>query len=257
MWPFKKKTLHQDTIVTTFETVICIPGNWDSWDEFILTIVAATNGEYLAVGNILMNTKKERHYNIEFYERDDKMKESFSYAGRVTRFTDACLDEIANHKHVIYISGTTGTLEEASHIAYAAEAVLKAGGLGIKIETAGKAFEKDKWCNMLESFEESNLYEMFVLDSIINEEGTVYSCGMQNLGYKDTIVSGVEFQNAVDLINIFGFYQIVDKPSIQNSQTFSTSIESPKYRITEEPNQPNNGHEQFENPFGMWRLTKE
>jgi hypothetical protein len=257
MWPFKKKSLQQDIIAKAFETIICIPGNWNDWNEFILTIVAATNGEYLAAGNILINAKKERHFTIEFCERDEKMEQSFSYAGKVTRVTDDFLDKIGNHKHVIYISASTGNLEEAGHIAFAAEAVLKAGGLGVKIETAGKAFEKDKWHNLLESFEESNLYEMFVLDSIINEDGTVYSCGMQNLGYKDTIVSGEEFQDAVDLIKIFGYYQIVDKPTIQNRQTFSTSIESPKYRITDELNQPNVGHEQFENPFGMWRLTKE
>jgi hypothetical protein len=257
MWPFKRKTLKHDIITKTFETVICIPGNWDSWDEFILTIVAATNGEYLAAGNILMNVKVEKHYTVQFCDRDEKMKESFMYAGRVTRVTESFLDEIGHHKYVIYISGTTGTLEEARHIAFAAEAVLKAGGLGIKIETAGKAFEKGKWCNMLESFEESNLYEMFVLDSIINEDGTVYSCGMQNLGYKDTIITGEEFQNAVDLIKIFGYYQIVDKPSIQNKQTFSPNKESPIYRITDEVYQPNKGLELFENPFGMWRLSKE
>jgi hypothetical protein len=256
MWPFKKKTLQQH-ITKGFETIICIPGNWSEWDEFILAIVAATNGEYLAVGNVLMNAKKERHFTIEFCERDERMKQSFSYAGKVTRVTDNSLCNIGNHKHVIYISGSTGNLEEAEHIAFAADAILKAGGLGVKIETAGKAFEKDKWHSFLESFKEANLYEMFVLDSIINEDGSVYSCGMQNLGYKDTIVSGEEFQNAVDLIKIFGYYQIIDKPTIQNRQTFSTSIESPKYRITDELNQPNEGHEQFENPFGMWRLTKE
>ena len=155
MWPFKKKTLPKNITPRTFETVICIPGTWNSRDEFILSIVAATNGEYLAAGNILMNAKKERHYTIEFCERDDKMKESFRYAGMVTRVSDNFLDEIGNHRHVIYISGPTGSLQEAGYIAFAAEAILKAGGLGIKIETAGKAFEKDKW---------SNLHETPVLD---------------------------------------------------------------------------------------------
>jgi hypothetical protein len=180
---FKKKKLLQDITPKTFTTVICIPGSWISWDEFILSIVGATKGEYLAAGNILMNAKKERHYTIEFCERDDKMKESFSYAGRVTRVTDNFLHEIGNHKHVIYISGPTGNLKEAEYIAFAAEGILKSGGLGIKIETAGKAFEKGKWYNMLQNFEESNLYQMFVIDSIVDKDGTVYSCGMQNLGY--------------------------------------------------------------------------
>jgi len=257
MWPFKKKTFQQDINPKNFETVICIPGIWNDWDEFILSIVEATNGEYLAAGNVLMNIKKEKHFKIEFCERDEKMKTSFKYAGMVTGVTDNFLDKIENHKHVIYISGKTGNLEEAGYIAFAAESILKTGGLGVKIETAGKAFEKQLWCNLLEPFEESNLYQMFVLDSIVAKDSTVFSCGMQNLGFKDTIVSGEDFQQAVDLISIFGYYQILDKPLIQNKQTFSTDIESPKYRIIDEPNQPYKGTDLFENPFGMWRLTKD
>jgi hypothetical protein len=257
MWPFKKKTVKQDILTKTFKTVICIPGNWNDWNDFMLTIVDATNGEYIAAGNILINVKNKRHYTVEFCERDERMKQSFSYAGKVTSVTEAFLEKIGDHKQVIYLSGSTGNLEDAAHIAFAAEAILQSGGLGVKIETAGKAFEKDKWHSLLETFKESNLYEMFVLDSIINEEGTVFSCGMQNLGYKDTIVSGEEFQHAVDLIKTFGYYQIVDKPTIQNRQTFRMSVESPRYKITDEHNQPYIGYKQFENSFGMWRLTKE
>jgi hypothetical protein len=255
MWPFKKKSLQQGLTKKTITTIICIPGTWSSWKELVLSVVAETNGEYLAVGNMLTNSKKQRHYTIEFCEADEEMKEAFSYAGIVTGVTENFLNEIGNHKHVVYLSGVTGSLEEARHLAFAAEAILKTGGIGIKIETTGKSFEKEKWCELLENFEESNLYQMFVIDSIVNN-GSVYSCGMHNLGYKDTIISGEEFQDAVTLVSTFGYYHILEKPSIQNGQTFSTDIASPKFRITDEANQPNQGHELFENKFGMWRLTK-
>lgn len=109
---------------------------------------------------------------------------------------------------------------------------------------------------MLKDFEESNLYEMFVVDSIVDKDKSVYSCGMHNLGYKDTIVWGMGFQQSVDLINIFNYYQIVDKPTIRSKQTFSAEANAPKFIITEESNQPNKGYELFENPFGMLRLSK-
>lgn len=98
---------------------------------------------------------------------------------------------------------------------------------------------------------------MFVVDSILHENGSLYSCGMQNLGYKDTITSGEAPQTAASLLRTFGYYQIVDKPIIKDGQTFRTDLDSPRYRITDELNQPNKGHEQYENPFGVWRLTKE
>ena len=66
-------------------------------------------------------------------------------AGKVNRITEEFLDEIDRHKYVIYISGETGSLEEAGHIAQAGDALLKAGGTGIKVESAGKAFTRDKW----------------------------------------------------------------------------------------------------------------
>jgi len=262
MWPFRKKSppTPSTTIKTLdakiFESIICIPGNWVSWTDFILQVVKATQGEYIAAGNILMHVKNNRHYTVAFCERDERMRESFQVAGSVTRVSDSFLEEIGNHAYVIYISGKTGNLEDAEHIAFAAGAILKAGGIGVKIETTGKAFEKEKWNDYLKTFKQPDLYRMFVVDSIASSDDTVYSCGMQNLGYKDTIISGEEFQYSVRLISIFGFYQIVDKPTIKNMQTFQPDLQSPRFLISDETNQPNKSHDLFENPFGMWRLAR-
>jgi len=57
MWPFKKKAVQPDIISKTFTTIICIPGLWSTWEEFILSIVDSTNGEYLAAGNICLVLK--------------------------------------------------------------------------------------------------------------------------------------------------------------------------------------------------------
>jgi hypothetical protein len=202
-----------------------------------------------------MNAKSNHNYVVTFSEHDQKMKEAFKFAGMVNRVSDNFLKEIENHKHVIYISGNGGSLEKAEHIAQAGLAVLKAGGLGIKIETAGKAFEKAQWIDFFNDFDVATLYKMFVVDSI-SENGTTYSCGMQNLGFKDSIISDEDFQESVKLIAIFSYYQIIDKPAIQNNQTFSCDIDSPKFRITSELNPPYAGHELFGNPFGMWRLSR-
>jgi hypothetical protein len=184
------------------------------------------------------------------------MKTSFKYAGNTTGIKDEALDEIEKHNFVIYISGETGSFKEAENIALAGAAVLKGGGMGIKIDTTGKAFEKSKWLNLIKKFEEIDLYQMFVVDSIIDEEDSVWSCGMHNLGLRDTIISGEKFQTAVDLITIFGYYQILDKPTISAGEIFQPDLNYPQYFITNEPDQPYKGVELYENPFGMWRLTR-
>lgn len=255
MWPFKKKKSIQKIDPKVFKTIICIPGNWKDWNEFIISIVGATEGEYIAAGFILINASKQKHYQIEFCERDDKMKEAFKYAGIVSGVSETFLNEIEEHRYVVYISATTGNLEDARHIAFAADAILKAGGIGIKIETAGKAFEREQWQEMIANFDETTLYKMFVVDSIVNKKEEVYTCGMHNFGLKDTVVSGLEFQHSVQLLRIFGYYQIIDNPTILPGQTFTPSPDSTVYRITNEIKQPSEGSALFENPFGIWRLT--
>lgn len=237
------------------KTILCIPGNWKSRSELIGAIAENNVDNFLFAGQMLMNLKTKAIYEIELHEKDDQLRKAFKAAGMVNRLGEDVLDEIEKHTHVVYVIGETGTPEKAKAIAEAGNAILKAGGTGLKVETTGKAFAKEKWMQLVEAYEEANLYQMFVIDSISDGE-TVFSCGMQNVGLKDTILSGEEFQEAVNTISIFGYYQLIDKPVISANQTFSISAEAPVFRITDETEQPYADDELFENPFGMWRLKR-
>jgi len=219
-------------------------------------MIGSSKGNYMVAGGILINVNENRHYTIEFCERDERMKESFAAAGMVTRVTGEFLDEVDKHTYVVYVSGETGSLAAAENIARAGTEVLKAGGIGVKIESAGKAFSKDKWLGRMERLSEDSLYELFVVGSITSEDGTVFSCGMHNLGLRDTIVSGEDFQDAADLIKIFAYYQLIDKPVIKENQTFSIDKESPVFRISIELHPPYEEEGSFYNPYGVWRLTR-
>jgi len=176
--------------------------------------------------------------------------------GMANRISEEFLNDVDKHKYVIYLSAETGDLESAKSIAEAGKAILKSGGIGIKVETTGKAFTKEHWIELLNDFEESNLYQMFVLDCISDGKRKTYSCGMHNIGLRDGIVYNEEFQESVNLLSIFGYYQLIDKPEIKNNQTFSISAEAPIFVISEEMTQPNKGDELFENPYGMWKLER-
>lgn len=238
------------------KSMLCIPGTWADRNELMLAIAEHTGGKYLMAANVLINNAEKHHFEIEVMDHDPMMHNAFSYAGKVTGYAEEALEKIAGHKHVVYISGETGNLAQAKHLADAAAVILHVGGLGVKVETAGKAFEKGQWLRQLEDFKPHQLYPLFVIDSIIDDEGTVYSCGMHNLGLPDTIVSGEEFQDAVDLIQSFHYYQVVEKATILANETFGISEDTPTYKIIQEEEQPNKGDEFFENPYGMWRLER-
>ena len=116
---------------------------------------------------------------------------------------------------------------------------------------------KEQWANLLAGeFDDLNLYKMFVLDSIIAEDGTVFSCGMHNRGLKDTIISEETTAEAIAVISTFSYYQLIDKPMISSNQTFSRQAGDSVYQIIEEPNPPYASRELFTNPYGMWRLRQ-
>jgi hypothetical protein len=236
------------------KSILCIPGNWEDRSELLHAIVKGTDGEYLMAGGILFNNTEKHHFIIEVAEHDPIMHKAFSMAGMVTQYSKEELLKISDHKLIVYLTGDTGNLVQAKQLADAGAMLLHIGGLGVKVETTGKALEKEHWLLQMEDFEPHKLYPLFVVDSIVDNEGTVYSCGMHNLGLPDTIVGGLEFQEAVELIRIFSYYQLIDKPTITANQTFSVAKDSPVYRIIQEDQQPNKGDELYENPFGMWRL---
>ncbi|WP_289055940.1 hypothetical protein [Carboxylicivirga marina] len=253
---FKRKNSNIPKVETKVKTALCIPGIWENRSDIVSSITKENLGDFLFAGTVIMNLKTKQGFELEIHERDENMREAFKCAGIVNRLSDNFLNQIEQHNYVIYLIGETGSLKDAKAISEAGEAILKAGGIGIKVESTGKAFSKEHWTSLLMDFQESNLYEMFVLDSIHDGNSTTYTCGMHNLGFKDCIVSNIKFQESVHLLTIFGYYQIVDKPDIKEKQTFSEDINSPVYQIVNEPNQPYKGDELFENPYGMWRLKR-
>lgn len=129
--------------------------------------------------------------------------------------------------------------------------------LALKWKRRERLLLKDKWVWLTDGAGDADMYELFVLDSLMQPDGTTYSCGMHNIGLKDTIISNLEFDEAQRLVRIFNYFQVIDKPVIKNKETFKTDINAPRFRIVDEPNQVYTGDKLFENPFGMWRLIKE
>ncbi len=235
---------------------MCIPGFWYSIEELENALHTSSNGDYMLVDDMLLSIKGGRHYRFEVGRKDKELTGLCARAGKATGISAMGLNEIEKHNFVIYVSAATGSLEEAEHMAFAGAALLKAGGSGIEINTAGKAFEKSKWLNYIKTFHEADLYQMFVTEERDDSSGSVFSRGMHNLGLKDAIVSGEEPQTAHDLISVLGYHQVFGETGIEIGRGFQTDRYSPLYLIAEEAHQPYKGHSLFENPFGMLRLIK-
>ncbi|UII28314.1 DUF4261 domain-containing protein [Fulvivirga maritima] len=237
-------------------SMLCIPGKWQSREEILSAITTSNMNEFIFAGNVLLNLKTNEAFEVEIYEKDSYMKNSFRYTGMINGLSDEFLNEIDEHNLTIYLSTEIGDLEKAKGLALAGNAILKAGGIGVKVESTGISFTKEQWSQSINNLEATTLYHMFVLPTITNGPDITYTCGMHNLGLKDCIVYNETFHDAAQLIFIFNYYQLLEKPEITIGQTFSTVADAPVFLITEEEQQPNLGDELFENPYGMWKLMR-
>lgn len=236
--------------------MLCIPGDWLNLDEFIAALAATSKMEYMPISGLLLNSTRKTSFNYEFHDYDGKMKSAFEYAGLATRMSESDVNKVSEHKNVVFLYGPIGGLAEAYEIALAGAAILQAGGIAIKIETAGKAFSKQTWYSMIENFEPLNIYKMFVVDTITNSSGATYSCGMKNLGLRDFIVLGEDFQNAVDLISLIAENQIIHHTIFKDKEEISLDAGREVYTIRTQKNQPYDDRTLFKNPFGMWQLQR-
>lgn len=235
--------------------ILCIPGNWKTREELLAAVIEANNGEYLFAGGVLFHHPANEGFEMEVREHDHHLGHAFNTAG-MQRFSETEMQAIKAHTQVVYLHGKGGSMPDAEKMMRAGLSILKAGGLGIKVETSGKAFNKTQWEELTLMDHEHKFYEGFVL-LVKGADNSIYSCGMHNLGLRDALSDPIgELMETAELVDIFCVYQVLETPEITDGQTFSTAPESPVYRIYEEACTFYPEDDLFFNPYGMLHLVK-
>jgi len=254
MFNFFKKRRTKQTAPPKVEGILCIPGSWKERNDILHAIVEATEGEYIFAGMVLMNTKTGAAVKMLIEPRDETLPEKFRHLGMRSQVSEESLKQIDAYEQAVYLIHDTGSFDSAKILALAGRAILKAGGYGINVDTCNKIFEKDHWMDLTADASLYNLYEMFVHDAIQDEQGNLFSCGMQHLGLKDTIIYGLPAKTAHSTLKIWGSYQVIEQPVLKIGETFSIAPDAPRFRILKEKNPVYQQDELFYNPFGMWKL---
>jgi hypothetical protein len=239
------------------QTVLCIPGPWANRTEFLKAIVHARKGDYLFAGGILAQPSANTHFLLELQEADPALPAAFQRAGLFSAMSDEAVAAVANHHMVAYLA--TQPDQPASHasaraIAQAAAALLDAGGLAVKVETAGKAFEAARWRELLAFEEAGPLWELFVAVAIKAADGASFTCGMHNLGLKDALVRNLPTADAIQLLRDFTYFGVAEQPELAVGHKFSRAADAPVYQLAEVTAQPYADDPDFVNPYGMWEL---
>ena len=232
------------------KSVLCIPGPWKDQGAFAAAL--AETGRYLCVGDLLIDLQSKAAFNYRFENADTRMAQAFRAAG--PQINEPLLKIIERHRSVLYLVSFELNLAGANAFMKAAASVLDAGGLAVKVETAGLAHSATQWHEFCGATHEHSAHQAFV---VYVSGAARYSCGMHNLGLFDAAFSAsnaAQPSDAVELLRNFNWYQMTEAPQLEAGQTFATQESGPFYQLALAasrfaPTDP------FYNPFGTWQLT--
>ncbi|EJQ99843.1 DUF4261 domain-containing protein [Bacillus cereus] len=233
------------------QIVIGVPGLWKDRTELIQEVASKSN--YMLAGNIMHHKEKEIVFEIDVYEQDTSLGEAFFYASG-ERFDEELLRELEKHTYTVYVIAKVDDTERLQEVIDVGMELLNAGGLALKVETAGVAYSKEEWKELAEDKEIFPMYSHLVT-LVGDEEGGYYSCGMQAFNLPDVVLDGgIDPEVAVDLLNDFNLHNIFEKPNLKDGDTISFTEDSPMYRLAHYIDERYEQEDPFYNPCGVWKL---
>ena len=156
------------------------------------------------------------------------------------------------HESVAYVIDKGGSAEASALLMDAATGLLDAGGLGVKVESAGVAHSPDVWRELTANKDLLTAFHAFV--GTVTGPGEVRTCGMHNLGLRVVRV-GEGGADAGRLASEFAYYRYAESPEIRAGHTFSLGPNEPRYTFVDDPGVDYGDNDLFTNPFGAWRLV--
>ena len=216
--------------------------------------IAERSGGLLFAGMVIMDTSTSAKCTVEVYDgHDPQLRAAFEIAGR-RRIDAALLDEIDQHTQTMYLIGDAPSPQAADQMRRFAAGILAAGGLAVKVETAGIAWSGDDWNLVGDVAPRESLQSLFT--TYVGSEDLFYSCGMKNFGLPDVSVpTSIPANAAAQLMQVFNLYQLEEQPQLRSGHTFSAASDQSRFLLKHlayvsgyVPDNPLN------NPYGRWHL---
>jgi len=234
------------------QIIVGVPGPWKEHRDFIEALIGAHQGAYLFAGAVFMETATSHMCRVDWYGHDEDLRTAFEAAGQ-GKLSPAVLDAIDAHASTLYLIFDDAGYATARTAARFAGALLQAGGIAVKVETAGVAHSPERWLQACESEEPFDIYALFTV--LIGGDECYYSCGMHNFALPDAQVpASLGIEDGAELLNYFNLYRLVETPDLDDGHTFSVAEDAPRFRLKREPYLP--GYEPpLANPHGLWSLS--
>jgi hypothetical protein len=230
--------------------VLSIPGVWENHQALLHALLTNETG-YIYAGSIIKSLTNEYYAEIEEYENDPNVSQIFRSLS-MGRFSESELEKIDRHNMVIYVVCEGGSIELAQQALLLGQALIKAGGLAIKVETSGLTHIKSDWL----SYSAENTLDLFKgFIPIISDDNLLYSCGMHQFGKPDGCIN-LKVDQASYILNHFLLYILIENPELLENQTFSIDENSELLKLSRKASGDFFDLDSlYFNPLDVWMLT--
>lgn len=229
--------------------ILCIPGIWQNHQALLHALLTHETG-YIYAGLIVKSLTSEYYAEIEEYKNDPNVSQAFRQQS-MNRFSERELQEIEQHNMVIYVICKAGSIALAQQALLLGQALLKAGGLAIKIETSGLTHLRSDWLNF-DAHNPIDIYKAFI--PIVSDQKLIYSCGMHQFGKADGCIN-LKVEHASFILNQFLLYLLTESPTLIEKQTFSAEEGAEKLELYKKESRDFFDEDSlYFNQLGVWML---
>lgn len=229
--------------------ILCVPGPCMDAKELVESVARHSEG-YLYAGQILHHIATGASFQLVMEEKSEDLAEAFELASS-GRLKEEELKSVADHACCLYLLAEGGSIDSAKSAMAAASALLKCGGAGVKVESAGTAHSKEAWLSLCESDD----YLVPQMIGLSNDGQILRSHGMHAFGLPDVQTAyAVESEASADALYGLLHYMVHESPQLQAGQTFSLSSEEPSFGLSHLPDQAEEEDDPFFNPYGLWDM---
>ncbi|HEY1121510.1 MAG TPA: hypothetical protein VGE67_07905 [Haloferula sp.] len=230
--------------------VLGIPGKWKDHSE-IVTSIARNSGGYLFAGGILMHIDSKTSFELDIYDHDPELAEKVRWGG-LGQIPEEDLAALEDHTFTLYLVSFETGREVVERMMDAAVALLDAGGLVVKIESAGFSVGATKWREHASVKAPYSLQRAMV--TLVGEEREYFTCGMRAFGLPDCMILDSDLDTAFEASIEFCCYMIDEAPKLAEGHLVKLTESPTKYRLAFEDYTHYPPDDHFHNPHGQWVL---
>lgn len=232
--------------------ILGIPGKWKDRTAIVTSIAGSSGGGYLFAGNLLFHAASKTGFELDIYDHDPELAEKVRYGG-MGQIPEEDLAALEDHTFTLYLLSYETGYEVVEKMMDAAVALLDAGGLVVKVETAGFSVSSATWREHASVKATYSLQRAMV--TLVGEEREHYTCGMKAFGLPDCMVLDSDLDTAFETSIEFCCYMIDEAPDLHEGNTFGIAEGAPKYRLSFEDYTHYPPDDPFHNPHGQWVLA--